>query len=134
LDPSIRDMSSSIGINMNEINFGQQLLRSARKLIQRTKNCPDNNRGRCRTIAAKRSIVKALCVSLLPTPTKEPFDEGDLITYNRRDISMRYISKQLGSSVGTGHRTLSSSESSNSDKEMEDEEDDGGESSETEDK
>ena len=32
-DPSIRDISSSIGINMKEIKLGQQLLRCARKLI-----------------------------------------------------------------------------------------------------
>jgi hypothetical protein len=44
-DPSIRDLSSSIGINMNEIKLGQQLLRCARKLIRRTKNSPDNNGG-----------------------------------------------------------------------------------------
>jgi hypothetical protein len=37
-DPSIRHISSSIGIIMKEINLGQQLLRCARKLIQRTKN------------------------------------------------------------------------------------------------
>jgi hypothetical protein len=44
-DPSIRDLSSSIGINMNEIKLGQQLLRCARKLIRRSKNNPDNNGG-----------------------------------------------------------------------------------------
>ena len=46
-DPSIRDIlsPSSIGINMNEIKLGQQLLRCARKLIRRSKNSPDNNGG-----------------------------------------------------------------------------------------
>ncbi len=81
LDPSIRDISSSIGINMKEIKLGQQLLRCARKIIERTKNCPDENGGRCRTSVAKRSVVKALCVSLLPTPTKESSNDGDLINY-----------------------------------------------------
>jgi hypothetical protein len=100
-DPSIRDISLSIGINMKEIKLCQQLLRCARKLIQRTKN------GQNRTSAAKRLVVKALCLSLLPTPTKQPSNDGDLITSDRRDISLRNISKQLGFSVGTGLRTLS---------------------------
>jgi hypothetical protein len=52
-------------------------------------------------------VVKALCLSLLPTPTKLPSNDGDLITSNRREISLRNISKQLGFSVGTGLRTLS---------------------------
>ena len=73
------------------------------------KDCPDENGGRCQTSIAKRSVVKALCVGLLPTPTKEPSNDGDLInTSNRRDISMRQISKQLGFSSGSGHQTLSS--------------------------
>ncbi len=42
-DPSIRDISSSIGINMSEINVGQQILRCARKLIRRSSNSPDIN-------------------------------------------------------------------------------------------
>ncbi len=43
-DPSIRDISLSIGINMKEIKLGQQLLRCARKLIRRSQNSPDKNR------------------------------------------------------------------------------------------
>ena len=62
---------------MKEIKLGQQLLRCARKIIQRTKNCPDKNGGQCRTSVAKLSVVKALCVSLLPTPTEEPSNDGD---------------------------------------------------------
>ena len=108
-DPSIRDLSLSISINMKEIKLGQQLLRCARKLIQRTQN------GRRRTSAAKRLVVKALCVSLLPTPVKEPNNDSNLIASNRRAISMRNISKQLGFSVGTGHRTLTSAEKKRAD-------------------
>jgi hypothetical protein len=55
---------------------------------------------------ANRSVVKALCLGLLPTPTKETSNEGTVIA-PQRDISMRQISKKLGFSVGTGHRTLS---------------------------
>ena len=100
---------------MKEIKLGQQLLRCARKLIQRTKNGPDKNSGRCWTSVTKRSDVKALCVSLLPTPTKEPSNNGGLIISNPRDISMRQISKQLGFSTGSGHRTLSSAKKKRSD-------------------
>ena len=78
-----------------------------KKLIQRTKNCLDKNGGRCWPSVAKWSVVKALCVSLLPTPTKEPSNNGDLITSNPRDISLRQISNQLGFSSGSGHWTLS---------------------------
>ncbi len=106
-NPSIRNLSSSIRINMKEIKLGQQLLRCARKLIWHSKNSPGNNGGRYRTSVAKRSVVKALCLGLLPTPTKETGNDGTSIA-SRRAISMRQISKQLGFSYGTGHRTLSS--------------------------
>jgi hypothetical protein len=99
---------------MNEIKLGQQLLRCARKLIRRGKNSPDNNGGRYRTSVAKRSVVKALCLGLLPTPTKDTGNDGTSIA-SQRAISMRQISKQLGFSVGTGHRTLSSAEKKRAD-------------------
>ena len=91
---------------MSEINVAQQLLRCARKLIRRSSNSPDTNGGRGRTSIAKRSVVKALCVSILPTPTKEPSSDGTFMNSNHRDISMREITKQLGFSVGRGLRTL----------------------------
>jgi hypothetical protein len=106
-DPSFKNISSSIGINMKEIKLGQQLLRCARKLIGRKQNSSNKNKGRCRTSVVKRSVVKALCLGLLPTPTKEISNDGSVIS-SQREISMREISKQLGFSVGTGHRTLSS--------------------------
>jgi hypothetical protein len=90
---------------MNEIKLGQQLLQCVWKLIRHTQNSTDNNGGRCRTSVAKRSVVKALCLGLLPTPTMETSSEGTVIA-SCRDISMRQISKQLGFSVGTGHRTI----------------------------
>ena len=105
-DPSIRDISSSIGINMSEIKVGQQLLRSARKLIRRSSNSPDVNGGRYPTSIAKRSVVKSLCVSILPTPTKEPSCDGTFMYSNHQGISMREITKQLGFSVGSGLRNL----------------------------
>ena len=46
-DPSIRNIVSSIGINMNDTKLGQQLLRCARKLIGRTQNSSNKNKGRC---------------------------------------------------------------------------------------
>ena len=106
-DPSTRDISSSIGINMEEIKLEQQLLRCTRKLIRRSQNSPDKNGGWYWSSVAQRSVVKVLCVSILPTPTKEPSNDGDLINSKQRDISMRQISKQLGFSIGSGHRTLS---------------------------
>jgi len=62
----------------------------------------------------KRSFVKALCLGLLPTPTKEISNDGSVIS-SQREISMREKSKQLGFSVGTGHRTLLSVEKNRSD-------------------
>ena len=55
----------------------------------------------------KCSVVKALCLSLLSTPTKEISNDGSVIS-SQREKSTREINKQLGFSVGTGHRTLSS--------------------------
>jgi hypothetical protein len=46
-DPSIQEISLSIGINMKEIKLEQQLLRCARKLKWRTKNSPDKNGDQC---------------------------------------------------------------------------------------
>jgi len=87
-DPSTQDISSSIGINMKEIKLGQQLLRCARKLIWRSQNSPDKNGGWYQSSVAQQLVVKALCVSLLPTPTstKEPSNDGDLINSKQRDI------------------------------------------------
>ncbi len=108
-DPSIQNIVSSIGINMNETKLGQQLLRCARKLIGHTQNSSNKNKSPCRTSVVKRLVVKALCLGLLPTPTKEISNDGSVIS-SQREISMREISEQLGFSVGTGHRTLSSVE------------------------
>ena len=68
-----------------------------------------------RLASLQKSVVKALCVSLLPKPTKEPSNDGDLINFKQRDISMRQISKQLGFSVGSGLRTLSSAKKKRAD-------------------
>jgi len=86
-DPSFKNISSSIGINMKEIKLGQQLLRCARKLIGRKQNSSNKNKGRCRTSLVKRSAVKALCLGLLPTPTKEQRWHSSFI--QKRDIIER---------------------------------------------
>jgi hypothetical protein len=78
-DPSIRDLSSSIKINLNEIKLGQQLLRCARKLIRHTKNSPDNNGDRYRTGVSKQLAVKALYLGHPPTPTKDTGNDGTSI-------------------------------------------------------
>ncbi len=83
-------------------------------MIGRTQNSSNKNKGRCRTSVVKRSVVKALCLGLLPTPTKEMSNEGSAVS-SKREISTREISKQLGFSVGTGHRTLLSVEKKQSD-------------------
>jgi hypothetical protein len=54
----------------------------------------------------KGLVAEALCLGLLPTPTKETGNDGPLIA-SQRTILMRQISKQLGFRVGTSHRTLS---------------------------
>jgi hypothetical protein len=100
-DPSFRDFSSSIGINMKEIQAGQQVLRCSRKLIVRSKN------GRRRTSVVKRTVVQAKCVGLLPTPTKEPSTDNEESPPTQRELSMREISRRLGFTYGTGHRSLS---------------------------
>ena len=113
-DPSFQNISSSIGINMKENKLGQQLLRCAKKLIGRKQNSSNKNKGRCRTSLVKRSVVKALCLGLLPTPTKEMSNDG-ILHLSKREIPMREISKQLGFSVGTGIRTLPSIKKKQSD-------------------
>jgi len=87
-DPSIRNILSSICINMKEIELGQLLLRCARKLIGCTQHSTDKNKGQCRTSVVKHSVVKSLCLGLLPTPTKEMSNEGSVIS-SKREISMR---------------------------------------------
>ena len=64
---------------MNETKLGQQLLRCARKLIGRTQKSSNKNKGRCQTSVVKRSVTKALCLGLLPTPTKEISNNGRVL-------------------------------------------------------
>ena len=82
-----------------------------KKVNRRSKNSPENNGSQCLTSIAKQSVVKALCLGLLPTPTptptKDPSNDGNSILSTQKEISMRESSKQLGFSVGTGRRTLS---------------------------
>ncbi len=99
---------------MKETELGQQLLRCTRKLIGRTQNSSNKNKGQCTTSAVKCLVIKALCLGLLPTPTKEMSNEGSVIL-SKREISMREIVKQLGFSVGTGHRALLSVKKKQSD-------------------
>ena len=113
-DPSIRNLSSSIGINMKETKLGQQFLQCARRLVGRTQNSSNNYKGRCRTSIVKRLVVKALCLCLVPTPTKGMSNDG-IVHLSKREISMREISKQLGFSVGTGFRTMLSVKKKQSD-------------------
>ncbi len=99
---------------MKETKLGKLILRCARKLIGRKQNSSNKNKGRCRTSLVKRSVIKALCLGLLPTPTKEMNNDGILCS-SKREISMREISNKLGFSVGTGIRTLSSVKKKRSD-------------------
>ncbi len=90
------------------------MLRCARKLIRRTKNSPNNNGDRYRTSVSKGLVVKALYLGLLPTLTKDTGNDGTSIA-SQKGISIRETSKQLGFSVGTGHRALSSAEKKRAD-------------------
>jgi hypothetical protein len=101
-DPSFRDLSSSIGINMKDIQAGRQVMQCSRKLIARSKN------GKRRTSVAKRTVVQALCVGLLPTPTKILNTDDEVSPPTERELSMQEISRQLGFTWATGRRALSS--------------------------
>ncbi len=59
-----------------------------------------------RTSAVKRTVVQAMCVGLLPTPTKEPSTNNEESPPTQRELSMREISQRLGFTKGTGHRAL----------------------------
>ena len=76
-------------------------MQCSRKLTARSKN------GRCQTSVAKRTVVQAMCVGLLPTPTKEPSTNDEVSPPKQRELSMREISRELGFTWGTGHRALS---------------------------
>ena len=76
-------------------------MQCSRKLIARSKN------GRCRTSVAKRTVVQAMCVGLLPTPTKEPSTNDEVSPPTQRELSMQEIRGQLGFTWGTGQRALS---------------------------
>ena len=58
--------------------------------------------------------MRSLCVALLPTPTKESMSDGNQPT-TVRDVSVREISRQLGFTVGSGHRFLSSAKKKRAD-------------------
>ena len=55
----------------------------------------------------KRTVVQAMCVGLLPTPTKEPSTDNEETPPTQRELSMQEISRRLGFTWGTGQRALS---------------------------
>jgi hypothetical protein len=102
--PSVRNIASSIGVNMNEIRIGQHILKSTRKLVQRTTETTNINH---RVSRSRRNVLKAIGLAMMSTPTKD--GEGEYRNHSdkqKRPISIRQISKQLGFSKGSGLRTL----------------------------
>ena len=107
--PSIRDIASSIGVHNTKL--GRQFVQCAQKLIKRGKTTHTKN---FRTSSTKRSMMRSICVALLPTPTKEAMSEHNQPS-TERNISVRELSKQLGFSKGSGQRFLSSTKKKRAD-------------------
>ena len=97
-DRRVCDISSSIGVNMSNIQDAQQILRCAKKLVQRATATDSKN---FKVSTNKQAVLQALTVALLPTPTKQ--SENQISS----SISRRALSRLIGLSVGAGHRITS---------------------------
>ena len=98
-DPKVRNIASSIGVNMVPIQMCQQVLWCANKLIVRANDTDNKN---FRVSSKKQAVVQGLTVALLPTPTKD--DSNDC---KKTLISTRTLSKMLGFSNGARHQAIS---------------------------
>jgi hypothetical protein len=106
-DPAVCNIASSIGVNMSDIPVGQQIMKCAKKLIQRATQTHNKN---VKVSTRKRHLMKAISVAFLPTPTKN--DSDPHCTKNKkRDTSIRELTRILGFSNGTGWRTMTIAES-----------------------
>ncbi len=106
-DTDVRNIASSIGVNMSDIHVGQQIMKCANKLIQRATRTDNKN---FKVSSRKRFLVKAISVAFLPTPPKN--DSDPHCSNNRkRYTSIRELTRILGFSNGTGWRTMTIAES-----------------------
>ena len=66
-DPKIRKVASSIGVNMREARIGHHILRTCKRLMDRTQRTSNKN-GRLPVV--KKSLVKYMSVAFIKTPPK----------------------------------------------------------------
>jgi hypothetical protein len=96
-DPAIRNIASSIGVNIHKIRLGQQLLTSVTKLLKHATKTKNKNH---RVSKLQRNVIQTIGAALMRTPTK---DGNESI---QNEISIRQLSKRLGLSNGLGWQTL----------------------------
>jgi hypothetical protein len=101
--PAICNIASSIGVNINDIHLGQQLLRSVTKLLK----CATKTASKNHCVGKiQRNVIQAIGVTLMPTPTKDGNDNNSNNKKKLNKISICQISKQLGLTNGSGWKIL----------------------------
>lgn len=101
-DPEIRDIASSIGVNLREVRVARHILQCYRKLLNRSQTNTNKNG---RLIHIKRAMVHSLSVAASKTPPKD----GAKPDYSA--ISRREMIRQLAfSSNSSGYRNFTKGE------------------------
>jgi hypothetical protein len=67
-DSAIRDIASSIGVNARDITLCQELVRSAKKLVQHATATSNRN---CRISSDKHAVIQTAALLLTSTPPKD---------------------------------------------------------------
>jgi len=96
LDPAICNIASSIGVNARDITLCQELVRSAKKLVQRVTATSNRNR---RISSDKHAVIQTAALLLMSTPPKD-------VTERKTSFSVRELSEFLGLSYGASQRCL----------------------------
>jgi hypothetical protein len=98
LDPAIcSNIASSIDVNARDITLCQELVRSAKKLVQRATATSNKNR---RISSDKHAVIQTAALLLTSTPPKD-------VTEQKTSFSVRELSEFLGLSYGASQRVLS---------------------------
>ena len=102
-DPSVVNITSSIGINMAEISSLRQFIVNMKKIFSRSRETMNKN---IRTSKAKKALVNAICIGMVTTPPKD-MPENRNESASGQSLSWRSFSRLFDFSVGSGRHIMS---------------------------
>ena len=102
-DPSVVNITSSIGIIMAKISSLQQFIVNMKKIFPRSRETMNKN---FRTSKAKTALVNEICIGMVTTPPKD-MPENRNESASGQSLSWRSFSRLFDFSVGSGWRIMS---------------------------